>query len=130
MTEMNEDVGDYYDDSDNIYYSENIKFESMTDSQDQRLPYTEHDVKNIFEALLFNLIFDAGFHAIGFQVNGEKNCYCPCSSKMIKWRKQFSVDGVIDVKVTCDRNKKRGNRMGPNSLMAHLCSVKHIFTWV
>ena len=47
----------------------------MTDSQDQRLPYTEHDVKNIFEALLFNLIFDAGFHAIGFQVDGEKNCY-------------------------------------------------------
>ena len=72
-----------------------------------------------------NLVFDAGFGLLYKESNKPvlsdnrfNYCYCPCSSTMSKWQRQFNVQPII-----CSKNEK----CTPVGLLDHLRSHSDVY---
>jgi hypothetical protein len=78
------------------------------------------DILAFFEALPFNLVFNAGFHYPGISTLDEEKCYCPCSWKMKVWQTQFHLDGLC--KGTSGKKIEycSDNKFIHHALMSHL----------
>jgi hypothetical protein len=60
-----------------------------------------------------------GFHAMTITPGADECCYCPCSTKLEKWRVKFGINEICEI---CDYKKK--HNFTPNGLIQHLKTLK------
>lgn len=66
--------------------------------------------------LPYSILFDAGFLVVGVHADDEKNCLCPCSLRMKKWRHNMGLCEPTGLD-NCGVSFKKGS---PNALMDHI----------
>ena len=92
---------------------------SSSDSDDSSDPsfdneYSADTIRKFADALKSNFLVDSSFHC----VTESKFCFCPCSSKLHKWRDIFGVTGLSD----SDKCEKK-SPMKRQGIIAHLETV-------
>lgn len=111
----------WYDDDDDSDDSERFSSESEDEyysHKQSRYPYRESDLKSFFQDLCYNHVFDLGFRVSGFNINDDKNCWCPCSRFTENWRRYFGLTGIAgkNTRASCEKVQK----MTPEGLMGHV----------
>lgn len=80
--------------------------------------YTDKGVKDFFQVLTKNQVFDAGFYDLDCR---KVKYFCPCCRHMIKIRELNNVNNLLG-NDNCDKNKRMKPFHTPNALMKHLKS--------
>ena len=85
-------------------------------NSNKSLPYSPTQMNQFFDSLKYNLLFNVGFDLKGIHPDDEKNCYCPCSKSMKKWRQNFNVDFLLE----SDECEGYHRLCRPIGLMSHI----------
>ena len=93
---------------------------AISDSDDSDASFNEYNaetIKKFANVLKSNFIVDSSFHDLSISMF----CFCPCSTKLHKWREIFDVTGLRDSD-QCDSCSKT-MPMKPQGIMDHLKTV-------
>ncbi len=85
-------------------------------SHNKSLPYSPTQIYQFFDSLKYNLLFNLGFELKMTHPDDVKNCYCPCSKSMKKWRQNFNVDFLLE----SDECEGYHSLCRPMGLMSHI----------
>lgn len=105
----------YYDPYDSERSEESVIVGNNYGSCDRTPPGFYQFVK----ALPYSILIDAGFLVVGVHADDEKNCFCPCSLRMKKWRRNLDLCEPTGLD-SCGASFKNGS---PNALMDHIRKI-------